>query len=77
MSSFYSAKWGNIFYYIWTIQLLIKYTKFFQQWYILYYAMAVTMVSYTEAWNIELKTSKLSEKCENIKWNYQPGRKQI
>ena len=58
MSSFYSAKWGNIFYYIWTIQLLIKYTKFFQQWYILYYAMAVTMVSYTEAWNIELKTSK-------------------
>ena len=57
MNSFYSAKWGNIFYYILTIQLLIKYTKFFQQWYILYYAMAVTMVSYTEAWNIELKTS--------------------
>ena len=57
MNSFYSAKWGNIFYYILTIQLLIKYTKFFQQWYILYYTMAVTMVSYTEAWNIELKTS--------------------
>ena len=29
MNSFYSAKWGNIFYYILTIQILIKYLKIF------------------------------------------------
>ena len=29
MNSFYSAKWENIFYYILTVQLLIKYQTFF------------------------------------------------
>ena len=28
MNSFYSAKWGNIFYYILTIQIIIKYPKY-------------------------------------------------
>ena len=58
MNSFYFAKWGNIFYYILTNQLVIKHPKIFKQWYILHYTIAVTMVTYTEAWNIELKTSK-------------------
>ena len=46
------------FYYILTIQLLLKYQKIFWQWYILWYTMLVTMVTYREACNFELKTSK-------------------
>ena len=32
--------------------------------------MAVTIVTYTEAWNVAFKLKNLSEKYENIKWTY-------
>ena len=48
----------------------MKYQKVFSQWYILQYAMAVIIATYTEAWNIAFKTSKPPEKYENIKSTY-------
>ena len=54
------------FYYILTIEVLMKYKKKFlkikKQWYISQYTVLVTMLTYTEAWNVAFKTTKLLRK---------------